>query len=237
MPLIFILYMFRVPYIDRFVRPAVSKFIFDVASYLVFLGVIFLNSALDRDHTRGAPPTDLEVIVLIYVFGFTWRFVRQTLRRRGQFCGNYNVYNTTWQSYELFMLLLFWCYFLLKIGLWVEMEVTHNLVPTADRRRWLWYDPFLWCEAVYACACTLAVAQVYSFFKVGFRTRWTSHWLLVSAPPPEIQVLLFMQGFPLNLRNMCYRMPNQWQCQYKNIAKCDRDQSVRIDDVGARCSQ
>ena len=167
MPFLFFLYMIRMPYIDRIVKPAVSKFIFDIFSFSVFLGLLYLNALLGKTPTRGAPLTVTEVLIFIYVIAFTGRFLRQATRRRGRLFGNYNVYNTTWRFYELLMLILFLTYFGIKIGLWVEVMVKGKSVLAADRRSWAWYDAFLWCEALYACATVLAVTQLYSFFKVA----------------------------------------------------------------------
>ena len=166
MPFLFFMYMFRVPYVGRLLKPAVSKFIFDIFTYSVFLVLLYLNALLNRDHARGAALTETEMLILIHVLGYTARFLRQTIRRRGRLCGNYTTYNSTWRFNELFMLVFFLLYFGFKIGLWVQAMADPRVDPNINRRSWPWYDPFLWCEALYACASVLAVTQLYSFFKV-----------------------------------------------------------------------
>ena len=163
LPFILILYMFRVPFVDRFVRPPVSKFIFDVISYIVFLSFLFINASLERTHFRGGAPTEMEALIMIWLAGYTVRYARVIYRRRV-----FSLHVLTQSQSDLYQvigILFFWVYFGLKVGLYVETRVKGAEV-TSDRRVWPWYDPFLWCEVFYGVACAISVANLYSFFKV-----------------------------------------------------------------------
>ena len=112
MPFILLLYMFRVPFVDRFVRPPVCKFLFDIITYTSFLVLLFINSAQENTHIRGARPSVLEIIIMVYLAGYTARFARVVLRRRCFFVQAYDQSRSAF--YQFISIVLFWIYFIIK---------------------------------------------------------------------------------------------------------------------------
>ena len=165
MPIIFGLYMFRVTYVEKFVKPAANKFIFDSISFILFLFMLFIKVSLAGKHVRGGNLDALEWIIFIWVIGLTVRYVKMSFRRRDRFWTWVNVENSNWRFYELIMIASFWLHYILAF---VVMGIAHAKNEVGmDRCEWEPLDPYLWAEAFFALANILTVVQVYSFFKVS----------------------------------------------------------------------
>ena len=190
MPIIFFLYLFRLHFIERFVKPAANKFILDMCSFIYFLIMLFLKVSFGLKAERGGPPTVLDYFIFIWVIGLSVRYAKMSVRRRDR-CRLLwsNAENSNWRIFELIMLLCFWIQYIILFVLAIDARVHPG--PLLKRQELPGTDVFLWAEVFGACACTLTVVQVYSFFKVSS----TLGPLQVSLKKMIFDVLKFMVLF------------------------------------------
>ncbi|KAG7190878.1 hypothetical protein KM043_006939 [Ampulex compressa] len=140
----------------KFWQLPVNKFLSSIASYLVFLTVVFLESNADKsERLRGPPRTGYEWILAVYVLSFSWAVIRLCILH-----GPKKFFRTPWYWYEIIMIMLFILTFLFWITAALDVKITGQV--ELERKYWHKYDPTLIAEGIYCLATIMA------FFRLMF---------------------------------------------------------------------
>ena len=143
-------------------RKPLNKFYSFVASYVMFLGFLLFQNALDSDNPkRGPPDTGFEPFIMLYIIGYTRKIIK-TLWIYGLAW----FFKHKWNLYDIVMLLLFY----MSFGCWISYwcGAVYYPVPATDPQRlWNTYDPTFVGEACYAIAVLLAFGKLMFFFQTG----------------------------------------------------------------------
>lgn len=164
MPITMSLYMFRLPWVEQFVKPPVNKFILDTCSFIYLVLMIFIKVYFEYRPGRGDALGALDVLIFIWVIGLTVRYLGISIRRKDCWLSFINAENSDWRFHENLALVFFWVYYLIMIVLWAMVKAGS---PKLTRERLETWDAYLVAEAAFALASILTVIQVYSFFKVS----------------------------------------------------------------------
>lgn len=144
-------------------RSPFNKFLSFVASYIIFLTILFIQNGLDTlKSARGPPDTGLEWCIILYILGLGWRCVKQTWTLGINHYARHN-----WNLYDVLMVLIFMLAFL--SWAWSAFAIRGTDRTSLPRKYWHQHDPTLIGEAFYAVAIILAFGKVTYFFQIGHR--------------------------------------------------------------------
>ncbi|XP_068084233.1 short transient receptor potential channel 5 [Anabrus simplex] len=132
----------------------INKLLSSVASYIVFLIIVFLESNLSKiEQKRGPPNSGLEPILVVYVVAFVWRSIRMYIIQgpRRFFTVLSNWYDCIWQ-------LLFCITFLCWIAAY--LDVKNKGERDLERKYWHYLDPTLIAEGFFTAAAIMAFARI-----------------------------------------------------------------------------
>ncbi|XP_078032808.1 short transient receptor potential channel 4 [Augochlora pura] len=143
--------------ISKFVQSPVNKFISSIASYLLFLFVVFLQSHTDKtQQLRGPPNTGIQTILAIYILSYTWAAIRLCLIH-----GPRRFFSKYWYWFETMMLFLFVLTFLYWIT--AAIDVHRNGQLELERKYWNKFDPTLIAEGIFCLATIMAYLKLLYF--------------------------------------------------------------------------
>ncbi|KAG8238988.1 hypothetical protein J437_LFUL005045, partial [Ladona fulva] len=125
-------------------RSPINKLISSLASYLVFLVLIFIQSSQDKK-TEGPPHTGLEPILIIYVISYIFNLLRLCVLQGPR-------------RYELLNQMLF----LLSFTFWLIALINtyENGFLKLERKYWHSFDPTLLAEGFFAVGTILSFSKV-----------------------------------------------------------------------------
>ncbi|XP_076375592.1 LOW QUALITY PROTEIN: short transient receptor potential channel 4 [Megalopta genalis] len=143
--------------ISKFVQSPVNKFVSSIASYLLFLFVVFLQSHTDKtQQLRGPPNTGIQTILAIYILSYTWAAIRLCLIH-----GPRRFFSKYWYWFETVMLFLFVLTFLYWIT--AAIDVNRNGQLELERKYWNMFDPTLIAEGIFCLATIMAYLKLLYF--------------------------------------------------------------------------
>ncbi|XP_014599080.1 PREDICTED: short transient receptor potential channel 5-like [Polistes canadensis] len=149
--------------IAKFLSSPVNKFLHSVASYFIFLIIVFLISNTDKDmQLRGPPDTGYEPILAIYVISYLWSIIRLCIMH-----GPRRFFRAPWNWYETCMIFLFVLTFICWIDAAIDVRI--NGQRDLERKYWHKYDPTLIGEGIYCLATIMA------FFRLMFLCQLNYH--------------------------------------------------------------
>ncbi|XP_076759027.1 short transient receptor potential channel 5 [Xylocopa sonorina] len=139
---------------SKFWQSPVNKFISSIASYMVFLFVIFQQSNADKtEQLRGPPNTVYVWILIIYVLSYTWALIRLCIIH-----GPKRFSSGPWYWFEMIMIFLFVLTFLYWITAALDVRMHGQL--ELERKYWNMYDPTLIAEGLYCMATIMAFLKL-----------------------------------------------------------------------------
>lgn len=145
----------------RYWHSPINKWMNWMASYLVFLLLILLESSLDElSQTRGPPDSGLEPLLVLWVLGIAASQIRQCWRR-----GFHRYLSDSWHWYDAFQTFMF----LLSFGCWIwsYWDILTYGNEHIDRKFWYQYDPTLLGEGILAIASILAFGKTLYLFQMS----------------------------------------------------------------------
>nr|XP_050845481.1 short transient receptor potential channel 5-like [Vespula vulgaris] len=149
--------------IAKFFSSPVNKFLHSVASYLVFLIIVFIISNADKNkQLRGPPDTGFEPILAIFVISYLWSIIRLIIMH-----GPRRYFRAPWNWYETCMIFLFVLTFICWIDAAIDVRI--NGQRDLERKYWHKYDPTLIGEGIYCLATIMA------FFRLMFLCQLNYH--------------------------------------------------------------
>nr|KAF7434659.1 hypothetical protein H0235_002850 [Vespula pensylvanica] len=149
--------------IAKFFSSPVNKFLHSVASYLVFLIIVFIISNADKNkQLRGPPDTGFEPILAIFVISYLWSIIRLIIMH-----GPKRYFRAPWNWYETCMIFLFVLTFICWIDAAIDVRI--NGQRDLERKYWHKYDPTLIGEGIYCLATIMA------FFRLMFLCQLNYH--------------------------------------------------------------
>ncbi|XP_066602612.1 short transient receptor potential channel 5-like [Prorops nasuta] len=138
----------------KFWQIPVNKFLSSVASYLLFLIFVFLQSNINKnEQLRGPPNTGYEFILAIYVMSYLWASTRLCIVH-----GPRRFFRTPWNWYEIVMLSLFIMSFIFWIAAAIDVRI--NGQRDLERKYWHKYDSTLIAEGVFCLATIMAFSRL-----------------------------------------------------------------------------
>lgn len=162
LPLITIAYIFVPGHssVQRLSLP-VNKMISHVASYVIFLALIFAQSNANQAQRKHGPTvTGLEPFLALYVLGFIWSSFRMAIVQ-----GPRRYFRMLWNWYDLIMLFLFVNTFLF----WTAAYLDTRSYTDVERKYWYYLDPTLIAEGLFCFATIMA------FFRLLFLCQLSYH--------------------------------------------------------------
>ncbi|XP_063990042.1 short transient receptor potential channel 4-like isoform X2 [Diachasmimorpha longicaudata] len=134
----------------------VNRYISSVASYLIFLVFVYLESNVDKkNQLRGPPNSGYEVIICFYVISYVWAAMRLCMTH-----GPRRYFGERWNLYEVLMLSLF--IFTFVFWALAAIDVRRNGQRDLERKYWHMFDPTLVAEGLFC------IATIMAFFKLLF---------------------------------------------------------------------
>lgn len=128
----------------------VNKMISHIASYLLFLVIVFYESCRDKtNQLRGPPNSGLECLIVVYVFGFVWSTVRLAILQ-----GPMRYFRMLWSWYDVCMLSFFLSTFLFWVLAYVDVKAYGD--AKLERKYWHYLDSTLVAEGLFAIAVIMA---------------------------------------------------------------------------------
>ncbi|XP_047370932.1 short transient receptor potential channel 5-like [Vespa velutina] len=207
--------------IAKFFSSPVNKFLHSVASYLVFLIIVFLISNADKNkQLRGPPNTGFEPILAIYVISYLWSIIRLCIM-----LGPRRFFRAPWNWYESCMIFLF----LLTFMCWIDaaIDVRINGQCDLERKYWHKYDPTLIAEGVYCLATIMA------FFRLMFLCQLNYHLgpLQLSLGKMIHDVTKFIVIFAIVLLAFTSGLSKLYQ-YYEDMVQIDKN-NIKIQQVSS----
>ena len=165
LPFLSFIYMLRLsPAVRNLMESPVNKFVSDAVSYATLILLIVLDAVAT---VRGVDstllmPSAIQWLIILTVWGMTSRYAKILYHKRKQF----NVERITraledgssvWHFFDLFMLLFFWLYIVLRI---VGIAMHWSKMNELQRNDLNEFDPLLWSECAYVIAVIYAIARV-----------------------------------------------------------------------------
>ncbi|XP_050302475.1 short transient receptor potential channel 5-like [Anthonomus grandis grandis] len=136
-----------------------NKMISHIASYSVFLLLIFLQSNMDKTGQKRQPPNSgLEIPIMLFVAGHIWASLRMLL-----LIGPVSYFKKLWNWHAVINNLMFLLTFLFWLASYFDAQ--HNDQVDLERKYWHSLDPILIAEG------TFAVAVIMAYFKLLFFCR------------------------------------------------------------------
>ncbi|KAI0225455.1 Short transient receptor potential channel 4 [Lamellibrachia satsuma] len=162
LPLLVIAYIVAPDWgISQKLRSPVNKFISFVASYLIFLILLYTHSELDtNDPTRGPPKSGLEWFIALYILGMWWLMFKDVIRHN-----LIRYFTQAWNVYTVVMLMLFTSTFILWCLTYVDIQ--RNDKVDLPRAEWNQFDLSLISEAVFSIAFLFAFGRLMYFFLIS----------------------------------------------------------------------
>ncbi|XP_037071610.1 short transient receptor potential channel 4-like [Pollicipes pollicipes] len=145
----------------RYWHSPINKWMNWMASYLVFLSLILLESTLDEmSQFRGPPDSGLESLLVLWVVGIAASQVRQCWRR-----GRKRYFSDSWHWYDTLMTVAF----LASFGCWIwsYYDIVTYGNERLERKFWYQYDPTLIGEGLLAIASILAFGKTLYLFQIS----------------------------------------------------------------------
>ncbi|KAI0225454.1 Short transient receptor potential channel 4 [Lamellibrachia satsuma] len=147
--------------ISQKLRSPVNKFISFVASYLIFLILLYTQNELDtNDPSRGPPKSGLEWCIALYILGLWWLMFTDIVRHN-----IVRYFTQAWNVYTLVMLMLFTTTFVLWCLSYVDIQ--RNDKVDLPRAEWNQFDLSLISEAVFSVAFLFAFGRLMYFFLIS----------------------------------------------------------------------
>ncbi|XP_033110018.1 short transient receptor potential channel 4-like isoform X2 [Anneissia japonica] len=160
--------------ISTLMRTPYIKFLMHTSSYVTFLvllgcatsdvqafqfpnitsneGCTSTQKLTEQEHAlrvRGRKPTIIQVFIMSWIIGMTWREVKELYRN-----GIKTYVKDMWNFIDLFQMILYWCWIALKF---VSIRKASGTDENLHRSQWPVYDPNIVAEAMFA------VANIFSF--------------------------------------------------------------------------
>ncbi|XP_033119925.1 short transient receptor potential channel 4-like isoform X2 [Anneissia japonica] len=167
-PMLCIMYLlFPCHKIGQLLRLPFLKFLCHSSAYLLFLVLLILASldvggayAEKRTNTRGPAPTDVEVMILVWIFGYIWAEVKE-LWNNGliEYMGDW------WNILDFMTNSLYMGVIGLRVTAYCLKTFKADLYPSkCEREFWSAWDPTLISEAMFAVANILSMLRLVYFF-------------------------------------------------------------------------
>ncbi|XP_043231293.1 short transient receptor potential channel 4-like [Amphibalanus amphitrite] len=145
----------------RYWHSPINKWMNWMASYLIFMALILLESSLDEmSQFRGPPDSGLEPLLVLWVFGIAASQVRQCWRR-----GRRRYFSDSWHWYDTLMTTAFMVSFCCWIWSYYDIVTYGN--ERLERKFWYQYDPTLIGEGLVAIASILAFGKTLYLFQMN----------------------------------------------------------------------
>ncbi|CAG9858727.1 unnamed protein product [Phyllotreta striolata] len=136
-----------------------NKMISHIASYSVFLLLIFLESNIDKTKQKRKPPNSgLEPVIIIFVAGNIWNTARMFI-----LIGPERFFRSLWNWHSVINNMLFIMTFLFWLASYIDAK--NNDQIDLERKYWHHLDPLLISEGCFA------IATIMAFFKLMFFCR------------------------------------------------------------------
>ncbi|XP_022084872.1 LOW QUALITY PROTEIN: short transient receptor potential channel 4-like [Acanthaster planci] len=156
--------------LGKILRLPFLKFMCHSASYLVFLVLLLMASLPDlagqkpnkRVNERAPPPSDIEILIILWVLGYLWAEVKQLWDM-----GFKQYQRDWWNSLDFVTNTLYITVIGLRITAYVNLRVMGNENHgDIDLKRQYWdrWDPTLMAEATFAVANIFSMLRVVYFF-------------------------------------------------------------------------
>ncbi|XP_046398148.1 short transient receptor potential channel 3-like [Ischnura elegans] len=140
----------------------VNRMISSLASYLVFLVLIFIESNQDKKkQLRGPPQSGLEGILVLFVVSHVFSSIRLCLLQ-----GPRRFFRHLWNWYDLINQLLFVLAFLFWLAALIDVHKNGGL--TLERKYWDPLDPTLLAEGCFAVATILSFSKLLLLCQLNF---------------------------------------------------------------------
>ncbi|XP_071453244.1 short transient receptor potential channel 1-like [Hetaerina americana] len=140
----------------------VNRMISSLASYLVFLVLIFLESNQNKkQQLRGPPQSGLEGILVLFVTSHIFSSVRLCMLQ-----GPRRFFSHLWNWYDLINQLLFVLAFLFWLAALIDVHNNGNLY--LERKYWDQLDPTLLAEGFFAVATILSFSKLLLLCQLNF---------------------------------------------------------------------
>ncbi|XP_033631694.1 short transient receptor potential channel 4-like [Asterias rubens] len=153
--------------VGQILRLPFLKFICHSASYLLFLVLLILasldlNGESDRVDERAPPPSDIEILIVVWVLGYIWAEVKQLWDM-----GVTQYQRDWWNSLDYVTNTLYVTVIGLRVTAFINLKIMYN--PNhgpivLKRAEWDEWDPTLMAEAVFAVANIFSMLRVVYFF-------------------------------------------------------------------------
>ncbi|XP_071951202.1 short transient receptor potential channel 4-like isoform X2 [Antedon mediterranea] len=170
-PMLCIMYMFFPCHkIGKLLRLPFLKFLCHSSAYLLFL-VLLILASLDvgngssstlhiRTDTRGPPPTDVEVLILVWIFGYIWAEVKELWNN-----GFMEYMSDWWNILDFMTNSLYMSVIGLRVTAYCLTQFKAKEYPTdCLREKWSAWDPTLISESMFAVANILSMLRLVYFF-------------------------------------------------------------------------
>ncbi|KAJ9585626.1 hypothetical protein L9F63_002571 [Diploptera punctata] len=138
----------------KFHRLPINKMLNSVASYVIFLLLLFMESNQDKvNQKKGPPNTGLEIPLVLYIVGYIWNTTILALR-----LGPRRFIRVLVNWYDMVME----CLFCIAILFWISAYMDVKKSGNADLERKLWnhLEPTLIAEGFFAVATIFAFGRV-----------------------------------------------------------------------------
>ncbi|XP_073988851.1 short transient receptor potential channel 4-like isoform X3 [Rhodnius prolixus] len=146
----------------KFYALPINKLLSSVASYGVFLLLIYIQSNVDKAHqTKESQPTGVEIFIVIYVVSYTWNSIRSIY-----FQGLRRFFKFGWNIYQVTMELLFFATFI--SWLTATMQAIDAGTTTLERKFWKSWDPELIAEGLFVAASIMAYLRVMMILQINY---------------------------------------------------------------------
>ncbi|XP_076229482.1 short transient receptor potential channel 4 [Nomia melanderi] len=147
---------------SKWFQSPVNKFISSVASSLIFLLLVFLQSNSDKsEQFRGAPNTGIQMILSIYIVSYTWAAIRLCLIH-----GPKRFFSKRWYWFEAVMISLFVLTFIYWITAAIDVRTNGQL--QLERKYWNKYDPTLIAEGMFCLATITAFLKLMYIYQLDY---------------------------------------------------------------------
>lgn len=142
----------------------INKFMGDFVSFLVFIGLVVSSIIIGADQTGHRIPGlngGLDIIVWIYVTGYTWENIYILVVK-----GTSAYQRDWWLIYRALINFCFLAALICRLASYIMCKQNGLAYENQHRIFWPWYDPILFFEAFYVIGAILAIIRVLYLFQV-----------------------------------------------------------------------